>query len=101
MSSGALIAEGLEKERRPASATRLRRAFPAAFDPAGLAGLAIAVAAWYAASAAIGKTLPPPHAVVGNALANLVSSDRLPGIGLPRGGYLPHLLYTAYDVLLG
>ncbi|SLN61987.1 ABC transporter permease [Roseisalinus antarcticus] len=42
-----------------------------------------------------------PHQVAGNAIFNLVSSERLPGIGLPSGGYLPHLLFTARNVLTG
>jgi ABC-type nitrate/sulfonate/bicarbonate transport system permease component len=70
-------------------------------DVAGLGGLVAAFALWYLASAAMGPVLPMPHQVIGNALTNLVSSSQLPGIGLPRGGYMPHLLYTAYNVLLG
>ena len=101
MSSGSLIAETLQPHRKPSSPIWLRRVLSSAIDPAGLGGLLVAVAAWYLASALLVKTLPPPHAVVANAIGNLLSSDRLPGIGLPRGGYLPHLLYTAYDVLLG
>ncbi len=70
-------------------------------DSAGLVGCIVAVAGWYVASAAIGPNMPMPHAVVANAIDNLVSSTKLPGIGLPRGGYLPHLLFTAYNGLLG
>jgi ABC-type nitrate/sulfonate/bicarbonate transport system permease component len=69
-------------------------------DPAGLAGLCIVLLLWYVASG-VGANVPPPHAVAANAITNLVSSERLPGIGLPRGGYLPHLLFTAGNVLLG
>ncbi|GLK84381.1 ABC transporter permease subunit [Ancylobacter defluvii] len=47
------------------------------------------------------RLLPPPHAVVANAFGNLFSSAWLPGIGLPRGGYLPHILFTAANVLIG
>jgi ABC-type nitrate/sulfonate/bicarbonate transport system permease component len=70
-------------------------------DPAGIGGVLVAILVWYLASSAMGTRLPPPHEVVENAIANLFSSDRLPGIGLPRGGYMPHLLFTAYNVLLG
>ena len=70
-------------------------------DLAGPVGLLAATAAWYLASTVLGPSVPPPHAVISDAVANLLSSDRLPGIGLPRGGYLPHLLYTARHVLLG
>jgi ABC-type nitrate/sulfonate/bicarbonate transport system permease component len=70
-------------------------------DPAGIGGVLLAIFIWYLASSAMGTRLPPPHEVVDNAIANLFSSDRLPGIGLPRGGYMPHLLFTACNVLLG
>lgn len=74
------------------------RVFP---DLAGIGGLVAAILLWYLASAAMGEVMPMPHQVIGNAVANLLSSEHLPGIGLPRGGYLPHLLHTAYNVLLG
>lgn len=67
---------------------------------AGLAGVAVTVALWYLASLTL-RNVPSPAAVISNALFNLTSSERLPGIGLPRGGYLPHLGYTALNVLLG
>ena len=73
----------------------------AVLDPAGIGGVLVAVVVWYAASSAMGARLPPPHEVIDNAFSNLFSSEHLPGIGLPRGGYMPHLLFTAYNVLLG
>ncbi len=66
----------------------------------GLAGVAVTVALWYVASLTL-RNVPSPTAVAENMLFNLASSERLPGIGLPRGGYLPHLAYTAFNVLLG
>lgn len=67
---------------------------------AGLAGVAVTVALWTLASLTL-RNVPSPAAVANNVLFNLTSSERLPGIGLPRGGYLPHLAYTAFNVLLG
>jgi ABC-type nitrate/sulfonate/bicarbonate transport system permease component len=95
-----LSAEVPHQDRRTPLAAAVRRG-RASLDPAGIVGLGVAIALWYAASAAMGPTLPSPHTVLDNALGNLFSSQRLPGIGLPRGGYFPHLLYTAYNVLLG
>jgi ABC-type nitrate/sulfonate/bicarbonate transport system permease component len=100
----ATIAAGTSDERidRARPGGRWRVLSRAAFDPLGLAGLLIAAGCWYAASAAMGANiLPPPHAVMANAFGNLLSSERLPGIGLPRGGYLPHILFTASNVLVG
>jgi ABC-type nitrate/sulfonate/bicarbonate transport system permease component len=70
-------------------------------DPSGPIGLIIVVLAWWLLSMSMGSLLPGPRDVAANALGNLLSSDRLPGIGLPRGGYLPHLLFTMGNVLLG
>ena len=84
------------------SGRRWRGMVRAAVDPAGLAGVLIALGCWYLASASMGDgLLPPPHDVLANAFRNLVSSSRLPGIGLPRGGYLPHILFTTGNVLVG
>jgi ABC-type nitrate/sulfonate/bicarbonate transport system permease component len=80
---------------------RLRSAAVRLVDLPGIAGLLLTLAAWSGAAALLGPALPPPQAVLADAASNLVSSDRLPGIGLPRGGYLPHLFSTARTVLLG
>jgi ABC-type nitrate/sulfonate/bicarbonate transport system permease component len=58
------------------------------------------VALWGLASLTL-RNVPSPAAVFENAALNLFSSEHLPGIGLPRGGYLPHLALTAGNVLLG
>jgi ABC-type nitrate/sulfonate/bicarbonate transport system permease component len=93
------VGETIDGER---PAGRWRVLSRAAFDPLGLAGVLIAFGCWYVASAAMGASvLPPPHTVMANAFGNLLSSERLPGIGLPRGGYLPHILFTALNVLVG
>jgi ABC-type nitrate/sulfonate/bicarbonate transport system permease component len=73
----------------------------ALFDPAGIVGVIVAVFIWQLASSAMGDRVPTPQEVIANAFDNLSSSDHFPGIGLPRGGYMPHLLFTAYNVLLG
>ena len=69
-------------------------------DPPGLVGLFVALALWSTA-AHLGSMVPSPQAVLTDAATNLFSSDRLPGIGLPRGGYFPNLLATARTVLIG
>ena len=49
---------------------------------------------------AIGQYMPPPLEVFANVLV-IVSSHYLRGLGLPEGGYLPHILYTTRTVLFG
>jgi ABC-type nitrate/sulfonate/bicarbonate transport system permease component len=103
-SVGATVAAGTvgESTRRERPAGRRRILSRTVLDPAGLAGVLIALGCWYLASAAMGAgVLPSPHQVMANAFGNLLSSERLPGIGLPRGGYLPHILFTAANVLVG
>lgn len=81
--------------------SRLRGALLRLVDPVGIMGVIVAIACWSVMSSIIGANLPLPGDVARNAYENLMSSTRLPGIGLPRGGYLPHLLFTAGNVLLG
>jgi ABC-type nitrate/sulfonate/bicarbonate transport system permease component len=45
--------------------------------------------------------MPAPRAVFTNALGHFHSSTYLTGIGLPSGGYLPHLVYTVSNVIVG
>jgi len=100
MGSGSVI----EREATSPAASvwkRLRAAAAGLIDLPGLAGLLLSLAAWSGASVLVGPTLPSPQAVIADAASNLLSSDRLPGIGLPRGGYFPHLVSTARTVLLG
>jgi ABC-type nitrate/sulfonate/bicarbonate transport system permease component len=69
-------------------------------DPVGILGIAIAIGIWYGIASLV-SNVPYPHAVFANAIGNLFDSSLLPGIGLPRGGYFPHLLYTTRNVFIG
>ena len=70
-------------------------------DPLPVLGIAGTVGLWYLASWAIGRYMPPPHEVFADAVANLLSSDYFVGLGLPAGGFLPHVAYTAQTVVIG
>jgi ABC-type nitrate/sulfonate/bicarbonate transport system permease component len=70
-------------------------------DPMPAMGILATIGLWYLASWLIGRYMPPPHEVFANAVRNLVASDYFVGLGLPEGGYLPHLLYTSMTVVLG
>jgi ABC-type nitrate/sulfonate/bicarbonate transport system permease component len=70
-------------------------------DPLGILGLVVAIGIWYLCSWAIARNIPSPHAVLSNAFTQILDSTTLRAMGLPRGGYLPHLLFTARNVLLG
>jgi ABC-type nitrate/sulfonate/bicarbonate transport system permease component len=64
-------------------------------------GLAITLALWQLASELVGRYMPPPLPVLENMISNFTDSRRLQGLGLPAGGYLPHLIYTVWNVTLG
>jgi ABC-type nitrate/sulfonate/bicarbonate transport system permease component len=64
-------------------------------------GLFIALAMWELAGSSIGRYFPSPRAVAVNAFENFSNSPYLRGLGLPRGGYLPHLIYTTRTVVEG
>ena len=64
-------------------------------------GIAGTIGLWYVASWAIGRYMPPPHEVFEDAVANLLHSDYFVGLGLPAGGFLPHVAYTAQTVVIG
>ena len=61
-------------------------------DPMPALGVLATIGLWYVASWLIGRYMPPPHEVFANAARNLFASDHFVGLGLPEGGYLPHLL---------
>ena len=81
---------------RPGAARRRRW-----LDPLPVLGLAGTIGLWYVASWAIGRYMPPPHEVFVDAVTNLLSSDYFVGLGLPAGGFLPHVAYTAQTVVIG
>ena len=81
---------------RPGAARRRRW-----LDPLPVLGLAGTIGLWYVASWAIGRYMPPPHEVFVDAVANLFHSDYFVGLGLPAGGFLPHVAYTAQTVVIG
>lgn len=64
-------------------------------------GLGLTIALWHAASFAVGRYMPPPLAVFANMTENFSESRYLQGLGLPSGGYFPHLVYTVWNVMLG
>jgi ABC-type nitrate/sulfonate/bicarbonate transport system permease component len=64
-------------------------------------GLLITLGIWELAGRSIGRYFPSPQAVVINAFDNFNNSHYLRGLGLPRGGYLPHLLSTTRTVVEG
>lgn len=64
-------------------------------------GLALALLVWQIASGVVGRYMPPPLSVFDNMISNFAESAPLQGLGLPPGGYLPHLLYTVWNVTMG
>jgi ABC-type nitrate/sulfonate/bicarbonate transport system permease component len=72
------------------------------FDPLVPAGIGIAVIAWWLASLAFPPVrLPGPVLVAETALKDLFGQPVLLFLGLQGGGFLPHLLYTTTNVLVG
>lgn len=64
-------------------------------------GFAIMLLVWQLLSYRLGRYLPPPGQVLALAFANLTESRYLEGLGMPTGGFLPHLLSTTFTVLTG
>lgn len=66
-----------------------------------LGGIITFLGLWYLCSFAIGEYFPPPH-LVGEAIVNNLTSSRyFSSIGLPSGGYGPHLVATTKTVVGG
>lgn len=86
----------------PASTTRRavrwRRFLP---DPLTVVGFVLLLVLWQLAHHAVGKYFPPPLAVAKAAWANFAASRYFTGLGLPAGGYLPHLGSTTLTVIVG
>ncbi|MGI9303256.1 MAG: ABC transporter permease [Gammaproteobacteria bacterium] len=78
----------LSKARRP-------------LDPMPWLGMLCALGFWYLAAAMIGRYMPAPHVVFVNAIENFASSQYFSGLGLPKGGYVPHLAVTTRSVVIG
>jgi ABC-type nitrate/sulfonate/bicarbonate transport system permease component len=70
-------------------------------DPLSILGLAILLGLWQLAHRAVGTYFPPPFTVARAAVVNFASSRYFTGLGLPGGGYLPHLVSTTFTVLAG
>lgn len=66
-----------------------------------LAGIAIALVLWEVIASLMGRYFPPPLDVFFNVIGNFAASPYLRGLGLPQGGYLPHILFTAKTVAIG
>lgn len=56
---------------------------------------------WQIGSFALGRYLPPPFDVARAAIDNLWQSKYLLGLGMPEGGFLPHLVSTVLTVMFG
>lgn len=70
-------------------------------DPVGIGGIVVAILLWEFASQQMGTHMPSPRAVFLNAVETFHESRYLTGIGLPAGGYVPHLIYTVSNVIVG
>ena len=66
-----------------------------------IAGITAFLGLWYLCSLTIGEYFPPPHMVGAAILDNLASSRYFSSIGLPSGGYGPHLVATTKTVVGG
>jgi ABC-type nitrate/sulfonate/bicarbonate transport system permease component len=82
----------------PRRALSWRLALP---DPLAMLGFLLLLALWQCAHYAIGTYFPPPIAVARVAIANFAASRYFTGLGLPEGGYLPHLVSTTITVFIG
>lgn len=92
------VAETAKPDLGPIRGTTARAWRP---DPLAIIGVAGLVLLWYLGHAVIGKFMPPPHTVIAAGFFHLFESDYFIGLGLPPGGYLPHLISTTTTVLLG
>ncbi len=70
-------------------------------DPLAIVGFVLLLALWQLAHYAVGKYFPPPLAVAKAAVTHFSSSRYFTGLGLPAGGYVPHLVSTTITVFFG
>lgn len=66
-----------------------------------IAGVALFFVIWTLGHLLIGRYLPPPWTVIAAAAGNFFDSRYFTGIGLPPGGYWPHLVSTTATALSG
>ncbi|TPE48063.1 ABC transporter permease [Amaricoccus solimangrovi] len=66
-----------------------------------LGGIALFFIVWTLGHLVIGRYLPPPWQVIAAAVTHFFDSRYFVGLGLPPGGYWPHLVSTTYTALLG
>ena len=64
-------------------------------------GSTILLLIWQVGHIAVGQFLPPPLTVLHTSFSILFESRYLVGLGLPKGGLLPHLQVTTLSVLVG
>ena len=83
---------------RMRGAVSWRRLLP---DPLSLLGFVLLLGLWQLAHYGVGNYFPSPLAVAKAAVINFSASHYFTGLGLPEGGYLPHLLSTTLTVLAG
>jgi ABC-type nitrate/sulfonate/bicarbonate transport system permease component len=67
----------------------------------GTAGIVALLIAWQICSITIGKYFPPPNNVARSIFENFSVSQYFFSIGLPHGGYAPHLIATTLNVTIG
>lgn len=66
-----------------------------------LLGFALFLGLWQLAHYGVGRYFPPPLAVAEAAVVNFAASRYFAGLGLPEGGYLPHLVSTTITIFFG
>jgi ABC-type nitrate/sulfonate/bicarbonate transport system permease component len=86
---------------RPGSLARRPHRRKPGVAPVAIAGIALFFLVWAIAHLAIGRHMPSPVMVIEAAALNLVESRYFVGLGLPEGGYLPHLVSTTKTALVG
>lgn len=64
-------------------------------------GVAVFLLLWWVCHLLVGQHLPGPTTVIAAAVSQLFESRYFVSIGLPEGGFLPHLVSTTKTALLG
>lgn len=97
------VAKDGARASRPPYLEGSRLALTAALRRGLMTGLGVILffALWTIAHALLGADLPAPWAVIAAAAMNFSQSRYFVGLGLPEGGYWPHLVSTTETALLG